>query len=170
MLKKGVNATTETSLVWSLNSWISCAWSILSKGPPPPPPPPPSLIFMASLPRYSKTYLLCTISLEYSATMKKPLRILRSHQKSSLRPFLHRALQLCFLATGLSQNSYTISDPECQNFQECFSKWKETGLKCHKISLLPRGRKGWGTILHIYIQEYTAEQGMVFGCTWSGRG
>ena len=29
-----------------------------------------SLIFMASLPRYQKTYLLCIISLEYSATVK----------------------------------------------------------------------------------------------------
>ena len=42
MLKKGVNSTTETrkwasaTLVWSLNPWISCAWSILSKGPPSP--------------------------------------------------------------------------------------------------------------------------------------
>ena len=42
MLKKGVNLTTETrkwasaALVWSLNPWISCAWSILSKGPPSP--------------------------------------------------------------------------------------------------------------------------------------
>ena len=75
MLKKGVNSTTETrkwasaTLVWSLNPWISCAWSILSKGPPLPLPPSP--IFMASLPRYQKTYLLCTISLEYSATVKK---------------------------------------------------------------------------------------------------
>ena len=34
-------------------------------------PLPPSLIFMASLPRYQKTYLLCTISLEYSTTVKK---------------------------------------------------------------------------------------------------
>ena len=34
-------------------------------------PLPPSLIFMASLPRYQKTYLLCTINLEYSATVKK---------------------------------------------------------------------------------------------------
>ena len=34
-------------------------------------PLPPSLIFMASLPRNQKTYLLCAISLEYSATVKK---------------------------------------------------------------------------------------------------
>ena len=100
MLKKGVNSTTETkkwapaTLVWSLNPWISCAWSILSKGPPL--PLPYSLIFMASLPRYQKTYLLSTISLEHSATVKKTPKfpsILKSHWKSSLRPFLHRALQ-----------------------------------------------------------------------------
>ena len=103
MLKKGVKSTTETrkwasaTLVWSLNPWISCVWSILSKGPPPLPLP-PSLIFMASLPRYQKTYLLCTISLEYIATVKKKPKfpsILKNHWKSSLRPFLHRALQLC---------------------------------------------------------------------------
>ena len=100
MLKKGVNSTTETrkwasaTLVWSLNPWISCVWSILSKGPPL--PFPPSLIFMASLPRYQKTYLLCTTSLEYSATVKKPKSILKSHWKSSLRLFLHRALQLLY--------------------------------------------------------------------------
>ena len=28
-------------------------------------PPPPSLILMANLLRYQKTYLLCTVSLEY---------------------------------------------------------------------------------------------------------
>ena len=45
---------------------------------------------MASFPRYQKTYLLCTISLEYSATVKKNPKfpsILKSHWKSSLRPF-----------------------------------------------------------------------------------
>ena len=102
MLKKGVNSTTETrkwasaTLIWSLNPWISYAWSILSKGTPP--PLRPSLIFMASLPRYQKTYLLCTISLEYSATEKNPKfpSILKSHWKSSLRLFLHRALQLFY--------------------------------------------------------------------------
>ena len=75
MLKKGANSISETrkwasaTLLWSLNPWISRAWSTLSKRPPL--PLPPSLIFTASLPRYQKTYLLCTISLEYSATVKK---------------------------------------------------------------------------------------------------
>ena len=44
-------------------------------------PLPPSLIFMASLPRYQKTYLLCTISLEYSTTA----------WKTALRPVLRHA-------------------------------------------------------------------------------
>ena len=58
-------------------------------------PLPPSLIFMASLPRYQKTYLACTISLEYSVTVKKNPKfpsILKSHWQLSL--FLHRALQI----------------------------------------------------------------------------
>ena len=51
-------------------------------------------IFMAGLPSYQKTYLLCTISLEYSITAKKPNfpSILKIGQKSSLRPILHEAL------------------------------------------------------------------------------
>ena len=74
----------SVTLIWSLNPWISCAWSILSKGPA---PPPLSLtcIFMESLPRYKKTYnLLCTISLEYS--------VLKFHQQSFLWLFLQRPL------------------------------------------------------------------------------
>ena len=52
------------------------------------------VIFMASLPSYQKTYLLCTISLEYSTTVKKPKFpiILKIRQKSSVRPILHEAL------------------------------------------------------------------------------
>ena len=42
--------------------------SIMLKGTTPPPSP---VIFMASLPSYQKTYLLCTISLEYSIAVKK---------------------------------------------------------------------------------------------------
>ena len=45
-------------------------------------PLPPSLLFMASLPRYQKTYLLCTISLEYSATVKKNPKISQYFKKS----------------------------------------------------------------------------------------
>ena len=94
MLKKGVNSATETrkwasaTLVWSLNPWISCAWSILSKGTL---PPLPSLIFMASLPRYQKTYLLCTISLEYSVFRRSIGGLKRMHtlvDKSRLMPVL----------------------------------------------------------------------------------
>ena len=105
MLKKGVNSTTETrkwasaTLVWSLNPWISCAWSILSKRTPPSLPH----LFSWQVPRYQKTYLLCTISLEYSATVEKKLKfpsILKSHWKSSLTPFLHQALQLLLGTTN----------------------------------------------------------------------
>ena len=93
MLKKGVNSANETrkwasaTLDWSLNPWISCAWSILSKGTLP--PLPPSLIFMASLPRYQKTYLLCTISLEYSVSRRSIGGLKRTHtlvDKSRLMP------------------------------------------------------------------------------------
>ena len=71
-------------------------------------PLPPSLIFMASLPRYQKTYLLSTISLEYSATVKKNPKfpsILKSHWKSSLRPFLHWALQLLWWLLQLNSSN-----------------------------------------------------------------
>ena len=85
MLKKGVNSTTKTrkwasaTLVWSLNPWISCVWSILSKGIS---PPPSLLISMACLPRYQKTYLLCIISLEYSSSVKKKPKISQYFKKS----------------------------------------------------------------------------------------
>ena len=88
MLKKGVNSTTETRKMGICHlSLITkpldklCVWSILSKGIPPPPLP-PSLIFMASLPRYQKTYLLCIIGQEYSSSVKTKTQISRYFKKS----------------------------------------------------------------------------------------
>ena len=63
---------------------------IFSKGPH------PSQQFHSKSPKLPQTCIPCTIGLECSITMKKNPKfpsILKSHQKSSLRPFLHRALQ-----------------------------------------------------------------------------
>ena len=93
---------------------------------------PPSLIFMASLPRYQKTYLLCTISLEYSATVKKTPKfpsILKSHWKSSLRLFLHFSSSI-----NGSKLSYDF-----------FSSWNHL----HHINILCQDQKIQCTLYHI---------------------
>ena len=63
-----------------------------------PPPPFSSFFHGKSQDQITKKPTLpCTISLEYSIAVKKTPEfpgILKSHQKSSLTPFLHRALQL----------------------------------------------------------------------------
>ena len=56
------------TLVWSLNPWISCGWSIRSKGPR---PTSFQVVFTASLPNDWKTYLLCIVSPGDSVAVKK---------------------------------------------------------------------------------------------------
>ena len=86
MLKKGVNSTTETrkwasaTLVWSLKPLHKlCVVHSFKRTTP---FLPLALNFMASFPRYQKTYLLCTISLEYSKTVKKKPKISQYFKKS----------------------------------------------------------------------------------------
>ena len=93
--------------------------------------------FMASLQSYHKTYIPCTISLECIIAVKKTQNfrtsILKSHPKSSLRPFLHWALQLFGpTCTILGFNTVFL-------IFSCHALWEVDIFKFHEVSHLPWG-------------------------------